>query len=223
MMNKSIALIFLICPVCFADSMSDQVKHELQKRNPDASKIEINFVQDPGIKVSADQFKVSIVEDVGPSEVEFRVIDKVIGNTIGIARAKYSIWKKAAVAKKRILPGEKISSESFLLEEVLVSQGMAREFRGVMISDSELLHEVESRQTILENQYITTTAVRRIPDVRKGDGVTIKLSSGEVQLSTPGIAEEASYLNNTIHVLSIKSKKVLVGTLIDRNLVEVKL
>lgn len=204
------------------ESMIDQVRLELEKKNPDAQ-VQIEKTSfSYSLSGSQLKSKIQFVEDSPATGSRFLLLSDD-GKTVNSGVVQYKLWKKAAVAKKRILPGEKILPDAFSIENVLVSHGIGRDFRGVMISDPQDLRSTEGRQTILEGQYIATTAIRRVPDIRKGEGVTIRLSSGEVVLNTPGVAEEASYFNSPVHVLATKSKRVLVGTLIEGRVVEVKL
>ena len=83
--------------------------------------------------------------------------------------------------------------------------------------------QLESRQTILEGYFLTTNAVQRLPDVRRGDPVTLKLISGELQLTTQGIAQEPASIRSNVRVMVLKTKKEMVGKLQDSNTVEVKL
>jgi flagella basal body P-ring formation protein FlgA len=91
-----------------------------------------------------------------------------------------------------------------------------------LIQDAELMH-LESRQTILQGQFITSSAVQRIPDIRRGDSVRIRMISGGLAVSTQGTAEEPGYINGKMRVMANKSKREFVGELSADGVVEVKL
>src|ERR1700679_1865456 len=62
--------------------------------------------------------------------------------------ANYSAWIKVRVANRRIMPGERLSNEAFSTQEVNVATGTAYEQRGVLLSTTEDLSRLESRQSI---------------------------------------------------------------------------
>lgn len=136
---------------------------------------------------------------------------------------RFSAWMPAWVAKRRILPGEKLSVQAFDKKEIDVAQGMAREVRGLLLSPGARLSQLESRQTLLEGQPVLSSAVQQVPDVHRGEAVQIRMVSGGVTLSTGGTAEEAATLQGLVRVLTQRSKRVLTGKLMDGGVVEVRL
>jgi len=138
-------------------------------------------------------------------------------------RLKHAAWALGWVAQKRVLPGEALSVDSLKVQDVNIAEGLAHEFRGVMLSPSEDLSRLEARQTLLEGGFVTSSAVRRIPDLRRGDVVRLEVLSGEVRLSTAAQALESGNLNQRIRVQASKSKRELVGVVREGGVVEVKL
>jgi flagella basal body P-ring formation protein FlgA len=106
---------------------------------------------------------------------------------------------------------------------VNVAQGLAYQYRGVMIPSKESIDGLQARQTILEGQYPLASGVEKVPDVRRGDAIQVKILSGEIQLSTMATVQEPGYLNQNVRILTQKSKKELVGMLKEGGIVEVKL
>jgi flagella basal body P-ring formation protein FlgA len=139
------------------------------------------------------------------------------------AMVRYAAWVPARIAIRRIHPGEKLGSELFSLQDVNVATGQGYEYRGVILSKATELSTLQSRQTVLEGQFLTSTAVEKIPDVRRGDVVRIELNAGELQLTTQGVAEEPAYLNTQVRVMAGKTKRELVGMLKPNGVVEVNL
>jgi flagella basal body P-ring formation protein FlgA len=109
------------------------------------------------------------------------------------------------------------------LQEVNVASGLAHEYRGILLSSAEDLSRLEARQTLLEGGVVTATAVRRIPDLRRGDAVRIEVISGDVHLSAPALALEPGVINQKIKVQTLKTKRELVGLLRSGGTVEVRL
>jgi flagella basal body P-ring formation protein FlgA len=135
----------------------------------------------------------------------------------------FSAMMPALVAIRRVSPGEKIDPANFMRKSVDVARGQAREMRGLIYPESDPLEGVEARQTILEGQFLTSPAIQRMPDVRKGDAVSIRILTGDLTLTVRGTAEEPAYLDGRVKVLSGKTKRELVGLLRQGSIVEVKL
>lgn len=135
----------------------------------------------------------------------------------------YEAWKKVPVAIRRIYPNQKLKAEDFRVQDVNVASGIAREVRGAMISASTPLHQLQSRQSILENQYVLSNAVEKQPDLKKGDTVKLELVSGELTLVTQAIAEEPGSVGDRIRVMTVKTKREITGVIREDRSVEVNL
>jgi flagella basal body P-ring formation protein FlgA len=133
--------------------------------------------------------------------------------------AKMPAW----VALRRVLPGEKIDPSFFVKKSIDVARGQAREQRGLILPASETLAGLESRQTILEGQFLTTPAIQKAPDLRRGDIVNIRVISGGLTVDLQGTAEESGYLDGHVKVMATKTKRELVGQLKPGSIVEVSL
>jgi flagella basal body P-ring formation protein FlgA len=138
-------------------------------------------------------------------------------------RVKFSAWLSARIAIRRILPLEPLKSELFHKQNIDVSTGQAHELRGLIITDSADLSNMEAVQTIIEGQPLVATAIRRVPDIRRGESVKIELKSQGMTLSTLGIAEEPAYINRQVRVMTLKNKRELLGRLQPGGVVEVNL
>lgn len=135
----------------------------------------------------------------------------------------FAAWTPVRVAVKRIQPGEKLSPEMFVIRDVNVAMGMAREYRGGILANDVNVTHLEARQTILEGQFPLVSGVRKIPDIRRGEMVQVRLKSGDVILNTTGVAEEPAYLDGNIRVMTSKTKRELNGKLLPGAVVEVSL
>ncbi|MBI3534437.1 MAG: flagellar basal body P-ring formation protein FlgA [Deltaproteobacteria bacterium] len=143
----------------------------------------------------------------------------VFGANPEIHPEKTFVW----LAQKKIYPGEKLNPNFCQIKEIDVSQGLEKEFKNNFLSKEVNPSTLEARQTILEGQVIQISWVQKIPDVRRGDVIQIKLISGGIVLTTFGTIEEPSYVNSEVKVLSAKTKRLLSGTLINNKVVEVRL
>jgi flagella basal body P-ring formation protein FlgA len=135
----------------------------------------------------------------------------------------FSARASAKVAVKRIRPGELLREDMFMTQTLELSSGMAHESRGILFPDTSSVNGLETIQTILEGQFLTSVAIQRIPDVRRGDVVRIHLISGDLVLTTSGIAEEQGYIKGRVRVMTGKLKRELSGLLRSGGIVEVLL
>jgi flagella basal body P-ring formation protein FlgA len=138
-------------------------------------------------------------------------------------RATYVAMVPALVAKVRISPNQRLSADMFVRQDVDVANGMAYELKGLVLPQEENVAGLQTRQTIMDGQFLTSTAVEKVPDVRKGDDIRIHIISGDLNLTAGGTAAEPGYINNTIKVIVAKTKHELTGLLQADGVVEVKL
>jgi flagella basal body P-ring formation protein FlgA len=191
--------------------------------------------QYPGTRVSLDSKihwthgnssnadgRVSLLGETSRGEMMFAVSD-ADGHRAGDGWVAFSAWQPARIAAKRVLPGERLSAEQFVRREVNVASGQAREQRGLILDPETDIAALEARQSVLEGQMLLSSSVQRVPDVRRGDAVTVHLISNGLSLSTQGRAEEPAYRGGQIRVTASKTKRELVGKLSPSGIVEVKL
>ncbi len=186
--------------------------------------------QSPGMNLKTDLGKINamttgksvqILNDNARGELRF----SVSGGKGEYAEGTlpFSAWVPARIAVKRVHPGELLRNEWFITQKINVSSGPAREYRGILLSLDHDLSKLESVQTIMEGQFLTSSAVRNVPDIRRGDSVRIHLIKEGMTLSTQGTAQEPGYVNRQLRVLTGKTKRELLGQLQPDGIVEVKL
>jgi flagella basal body P-ring formation protein FlgA len=146
----------------------------------------------------------------------------LINGTVEISSV-YEALMSARIAKRRIPPGQKLDADMFVEQEVNVASGLAYEMRGLILPQEEDVTRLETRQTVMEGQFLVSNAVQKIPDIRKGDSVSIHISSGKLSLTTQGFAAEPGFSDNPIKVIVAKSKRELTGELRPGGSVEVNL
>ncbi|OFZ78242.1 MAG: flagella basal body P-ring formation protein FlgA [Bdellovibrionales bacterium RIFOXYD1_FULL_53_11] len=201
------------------DRLDSLIQSALAKNYPGA-RIEITgAVRWIEGSLPADPAQVRILGDIGRGEARFSVQgeEEVIGDV------RFAAWMPAQVAVRRVMPGERLAPEMFSLQDVNVAAGMAREYRGVILKKEAELSRLEARQTILEGSFAMTAAVQKIPDVRRGDQVRVRLVSGSISLITMGTAAEPAYVAGRVRVIAGKIKKELTGRLSAPGVVEVQL
>lgn len=135
----------------------------------------------------------------------------------------FSAKANAYIPKKRILPGEALQREDFMVQKVEVATGFLAEVRGLLLNTDESLVGLEARNTLIEGQALLSSTVQRIPLLKKGESVRLKVVAGGVSLITQGVAEEPGQLNQKIRVTSVRTKRTLMGKLIEGGTVEVEL
>jgi len=140
-----------------------------------------------------------------------------------LIQTPFTAWKKALVPTHRIYPNSKIKNDDFKTIEVNVATGPAREYRGIMIQAGTDLLGMQTRQTLLENQFLVASAIERQPDIKKGEMVRLDLISGDLTLTTQATANENASVGDRVRVSTMKGKKEVLGVLKEDHSVEVKL
>jgi len=108
--------------------------------------------------------------------------------------------------------------------EVDVSFGQYRPYRESMLNlSTENLQQYQSAQTIIEGSPILSAAIKKVPDIKRGDGVRLQVKSGEIYFSLQGVAAEDGRLGEKLRVFTEKSRRELVGKLTSGSTVEVSL
>ena len=170
--------------------------------------------------------KVTVLHEKRPGEMAIQVlsVDPRGGATAtSVGSIQYTLLAKAWIPRQRAAPGSVLSPDNFSIQTVDVTRGLIAEVRGLILSPEEPVAGLEARNTLLEGSPVLTSAVQRVPNLRKGEMVRLKVIAGRVALTTQGMAEEPGYLNQKIRVTSMKTKRTLVGRLIEGGIVEVEL
>lgn len=164
--------------------------------------------------------KVRFVSENGRGEAMLS-FETAAGSVVG--SVQFAAFKKVYVAKRRIQPSEHVQPEDFDLREINIASGMAHDSWGLFVSSETALKSVESKQSILEGQFLMSTQIRNAFDVKRGDALKVRLVSGEISLSTQGIVQESGYVGESVRVITAKSKREFTGKLTAQNTVEVAL
>lgn len=186
------------------------------------------LANNPSFVLDQEVSSVSLVEDKPNGVATFRIKGVVEKNgkpreVTQLIQLPYEAWVKTWVAKKRIFPNTKLRAEDFRIAEINVAQGVGREYRGIIANADFSIQGFESKQTILEGNFLTTSAFRKEPSVRRGDLVKMELLSGGLVLTTQAVVQEPASVGDRVRVLTQKSKREMVGQLKDDQRVEVRL
>ena len=213
-----------IAVVSLADRLSSMIKKTLEEKITH-SEVEIQsfnaLVESTPLKNFQNFSKVRLLDDK-PNGVAILEVTGDEGQT-QVVQTPYTAWMKVPVATHRIYPNTKLKAEDFKVQSINVASGPAREYRGIMASETTPLAQMESRQSILEGQFLTTAAIQKQPDLRKGDLIKLELNSGELSLTTQAVAQEPASVGDKIRVLTLKTKKEIVGLVKEDHSVEVNL
>jgi flagella basal body P-ring formation protein FlgA len=227
-------LLFFTVPVHAdpADRLSflfTQTLEEKYSRPENKADIEIPSLETLANSNEVSQFvrftKVRLIDDRANGMAIFEINgfnaeNKAITQTV---QTPFKAWIKAPIANHRIFPNSKLKAEDFKIQTVNVSSGMGREYRGVIVAPTTNFEKMETRQTILEGQFLVSTAIQKQPDVRKGEMVRLDLMAGDLTLTTQAVILEGGSVGDRIHVLTVKTKKEIIGTLNEDHAVEVNL
>jgi flagella basal body P-ring formation protein FlgA len=202
-----------------AEKLSTLIKKSLEEKIA-AAEIKIpsfeKLVKSAGFANFQDIDSVRLVEDKINGVAVFEVMganrqDQPISQTV---QTPYEAWINVPFAIHRVYPNAKLKTADFRFKEMNVASGNIRDYRGVLASAQTNFDNMESRQTILENQFVTAQAIQKQPDLRRGDMVKLQLVSGELSLTTQGIH---------VKVLTVQTKREITGIVMNDHSVEVNL
>jgi flagella basal body P-ring formation protein FlgA len=207
-----------------SDTVSAAVNTELSKRFPQA-RIELtDELHWTSSRPEGEIVSIRVGDENARAQAGFTIETRdEQGVHHGYGYTTFAAWIPARVLVRRVLPGEKLANDQFALQEVNVASGALREFRGVIMDQSSDITKLQARQTLIEGQPLLSSAVERVPDVRRGDSVRVKIVSNGLTLSAQATASEPGYLNGPVRVLTAQTKRELSGKLISSGVVEVKL
>ena len=137
------------------------------------------------------------------------------------AKVRFRAFKWVYVAKSRIRPGTRLTEELVEKKEVDVSSGFNSQYRAMMLGAKEKIEELETKQTILEGHVALSTGLKKVPDVRRGQNVRVKIKSGLLSITTSGAAQKDALAGDILRVQLRKTKKMLVGKLSKDGSIEV--
>lgn len=206
------------------DPVSTAIRSELSKRFPHTR---IELVEEPHWTSAQPQSEITSVR-VGAENARGQIQFTVNSRGDGGAQASYgwvtfAAYQPARVMVRRVLPGEKLQAGQFTVRDINVAVEPVRDFRGVILDHTADISHLEARQTLLEGQPLLSSAVQKIPDVRRGDAIRVQIVSNGLVLSTRATASEPAYVNGSVRVLTEKTKRELAGRLVSPGVVEVKL
>ncbi len=240
---RSLFSLLFFCCFAQADSTPPAIVHlsELganalaEKLSSQEIKAEIRFPSIDKLATNAsfaavvDVRSVRLIEEKANAVASFAVVCSTLGTdgneklVTKIVHLPFEAWVSVPVATHRIYPNRILKPEDFKVQPVNVAQGMAREYRGILASPRTEFQHLQSKQTILEGQFLTTVATQHEPDVKRGEMVKLELTSGDLSLTTQGVAQEMGTVGERIHVLTTKTKRDVTGVVRADHSVEVKL
>lgn len=196
--------------------LSDKIPYA-EIRIPNLEKL----VKSSEISAISELSSVRLLED-RDNGVALLELNSTDGNTVKI-QTPYQALVNAPIAVRRIYPNTKLKREDFKVEALNVAAGTARAYRGAIILDLSKLEQMETRQSIMEGQFVVSNAVQKQPDVRKGETVKLELNSGELSLITAAVVQENGSVGDRVHVITAKTKKDVVGKIREDRSIEVTL
>lgn len=177
-----------------------------------------------GISMNTAQqaVQVTAASEEGAGKLRFSVSDgSASPDKVGLIG--FRAYVLTPVASRRIRPLENITKDVVTLRELDVTQGEYRDVRGLLLPAQTEVSSLQSRQTILEGQPVLASAVERIPDMKRGEIIRVRMVIGGLTVSTTATAEESATIGSSAKVVTQSTKRTLSGTLVEHGTVEVRL
>jgi flagella basal body P-ring formation protein FlgA len=174
-----------------------------------------------GVLEGKVEFKMAeVYRELKPvGNVIFPIEVRAGGDTQKIfVRARVEVFRKVAVAARRIRRGTVISLDDVSLEErdiAMLPQSYYTDLEGVLLK--------ETKTSVPRNSTIFEWMIKEIPLVRRGDRVMIVVRGPDLLVRTSGLALEDGYEGKRlkVKVAGKDAKDSLEGRLISSNEVEV--
>ena len=211
-----------------SDRLSTLVKKSLEEKIPTAE-IKIpsleKMVQSVAFSVFDQLSSVRLIEEKenGLALFEVKGFDQAKNEITKTIQTPFEAWVKVPVATHRIYPNTKLKNEDFKIENLNVATGPSKPYRSAMVPADTNFNATESKQSILAGQFVVTNAIHKQPDLRRGDSIKLELISGDLSLTTQGIAQEPASTGDRIRVITVKTKKEIMGVVRPDHSVEVSL
>ena len=89
------------------------------------------------------------------------------------------------------------------------------------ILDPAGIDNMQAKGTIRAGTIINSGMVLPIPDIRKGDRISLKVNNKGFMVTTMGRAKEDGFCGDRIKVVNLRSNKIVTGIVRDKNSVEI--
>lgn len=125
---------------------------------------------------------------------------------------------EVVVVKKRVAPGQKVSSEDLAIE----NREITRLPGDVFESTDEAIGMIAS-SGLAPGQLLLRRELRQTPVLRRGGAVVAKLKTGRIQMETTARAMEDGAVGERILIENLESKRTFYAIVLDSKTVEVEL
>ena len=92
--------------------------------------------------------------------------------------------------------------------------------RNIISDESDLIGHRLIRN-LDQGESFLNHMVRRIPLVKTGDRILIVAQKGSLRVTAPGVVKENGFKNDTVKVENIHTRKIILGTVIDSQTVQI--
>ncbi len=134
----------------------------------------------------------------------------------GQIRVKIAYYDNVLVATDRIRRHQSITSENCKLERMEITSLTSRP-----LTSENSLADLWAKRDIRKDQILSSGSVEKIPTVLSGQGISILYKSAVLEISAKGVAMESGYVGEKIRIKNDQSKKVLTGTILDSETIEI--
>ncbi len=192
-----------------------RVMVERSSRDPDA-RIVVEAV-DPPIEENSD---FTLIGEGAPGVLRFQKQSKTAIEAIDV---HFRTFKKVLRPRLSIAAGTALTPDLFEKIEIETTRGMAQQQQHQMIPESTDLKAYEARWTLGKGQTLVDSQIAKIPLIRRGETLKLRVSTGDIHIMTSARAEQNASIGDVVRVTAVKTKREFSGRLVESGLVEVKL
>ena len=134
----------------------------------------------------------------------------------GQIRVKIAYFENVLIAADRIGRHQIINHENCISKRMEITSLTSRP-----LTSENSLADLWSKRAIRKGQILSSGSVEKIPTILSGQGISILYKSAILEISAKGKAMESGYVGEKIKIKNEQSKKILTGTIVDSETVEI--
>ena len=150
--------------------------------------------------------------------IHFLCLIKVEGST----KKRLRLYADVKVAYDVYRPIQSLKMGHILQPEdiELTSLKSNRVLRNIISDEKDIVGHRLIRN-LDQGETILTHMVKRVPVVKNGDRILLVAKKGLLRITVPGVVRQNGFINDTVRVENIQSRKIILGTVIDSRTVQI--
>jgi flagella basal body P-ring formation protein FlgA len=217
-----VTVLLIVCQVAPAETLEEFLAHKIiadYQLDPDLvqinlvrSDLEFDNVDDFGIEA----YPVTYAKPRGrfPMRVELSRKGEIVDK--GSVSLDVRIFAELPVPIQNIKRHELLSADLFTFERFDITSITEK-----LLTEATQFENCRAKQNLAAGRYVPLRRIEKVPDIEKGDNVTIVGNGGLFEIRARGVALQTGLVGEKIKVKNTDSRKILVGEVTAPGIVEI--